>query len=404
VPPLRSAPRLLLWPLPALVVAFALAACSGETAIVVEVASPDLRVPDDVDQLRFDVTSTGGPMAGGTYPITRPWPHTLAVRPAMGRENDIVTVLVTGFKGGVEVARGTNMAPFVRGETVIVEVRLTRCAPGTCPPPPGDGGVDMGLDLGLDMGEPVDGGVDLGDVDAGMDAGTDLGVDLGTDLGADLGRDLGTDLGVDMGFDLGFDMGVDLGPPDLGVDMGRPRLVISELTTGPGTNEYVEIHNAGDAPFVVPATETLRVRYLTAAHNPSSSVIIPSGVMIPPGGFYLVGGSSYPTTGPVPPDQTGSLGLNELAGGHVVLSLGMTDLDRVGYGSATMPEGAAAPLPPTTAALERKAVASSTADSMSAGGADERRGNGHDTNNNASDFVVRPTKDPQNSSSPPEMP
>ncbi len=41
---------------------------------------------------------------------------------------------------------------------------------------------------------------------------------------------------------------------------------------------------------------------------------------------------------------------------------------------------------------------------MAAGGADELKGNGHDTNNNAADFVTRTMRDPQNASSPTEMP
>jgi hypothetical protein len=433
----------------------ALGACDGETVVIIEVSSSDLRAPEDVDQLRFEVTSTGGPMGGGTYPVAGPWPHTLAVRPAPGHEADIVSVVVLGLKEGVAVARGTNTAPFVRGETVIVEVRLSRCAPGACPPPPGDGGVDMGVDLGTDMGEapdggldsgePSDGGMDLGDLDAGTDMGVDLGGDLGTDFGVDagmdagvdsgrdlgtdfgtdagvdsgrdLGTDFGTDAGVDSGTDLGMDagmdagldsgmdLGVDSGPPDLGVDMGTPRVVLSEVTTGPGLDEFVELYNAGDAPAPVGG---FRIQY--RSQNGSSwetRATIPVGVVIPPGGYYLLAGSRY--TGTVAPDvpSAWTSGFSDTAG-HVRLMMGDVELDRVGWGSPAdmpmMPEGMFAPAPGAARSLERKAVETSTAESMSAGGADERRGNGFDSNDNARDFVVRDVKDPQNSTSPPEFP
>ena len=39
---------------------------------------------------------------------------------------------------------------------------------------------------------------------------------------------------------------------------------------------------------------------------------------------------------------------------------------------------------------------------MSTGGADALKGNGWDTNNNATNFVVRPTREPQSTSSAPE--
>jgi hypothetical protein len=39
---------------------------------------------------------------------------------------------------------------------------------------------------------------------------------------------------------------------------------------------------------------------------------------------------------------------------------------------------------------------------MGVGGDDEKAGNGHDTNVNVNDFVVRSARDPQNSKSAPE--
>jgi hypothetical protein len=81
-------------------------------------------------------------------------------------------------------------------------------------------------------------------------------------------------------------------------------------------------------------------------------------------------------------------------------------MDTVGYGTGDSAEGSA-PLTPVHAAgssFERKALSTSDATSMSAGGADELKGNGYDTNNNKNDFVTRTTRDPQNASSTAERP
>jgi hypothetical protein len=78
--------------------------------------------------------------------------------------------------------------------------------------------------------------------------------------------------------------------------------------------------------------------------------------------------------------------------------------DNLGWGSAFAPEGDAAPTPANAAgSLERKAALLSTAATME-GGTDATRGNGIDSDWNADDFVTRGGRDPQNSTSPPEVP
>ena len=77
----------------------------------------------------------------------------------------------------------------------------------------------------------------------------------------------------------------------------------------------------------------------------------------------------------------------------------------VGYGSLSDPalaEGASpAPAPSANGSIERKAYPSSNPSTM-VGGVDSAMGNGSDTNNNSSDFILRDTSDPQNASSDPE--
>jgi hypothetical protein len=148
----------------------------------------------------------------------------------------------------------------------------------------------------------------------------------------------------------------------------------------------------------------------------STRATLPTGATIPAHGFYLVsspaGATSY--TGPAANLQTASAMGLAATDGHVRLLLpGGTSAtlatsplvsDLVGYGAAAnVPETAPAPLPTWSSgqSLERKASATSTATSMSTG-ADALKGNGLDTNDNATDFVVRPTRQPQSTNSPAE--
>src|SRR5258706_16232894 len=94
--------------------------------------------------------------------------------------------------------------------------------------------------------------------------------------------------------------------------------------------------------------------------------------------------------------------------GHVrIIDASSVEVDKVGWGTAIDPEGGVdAPNHGTTAnnnSVERKALASSTADSLAAGGAHELLGNGQDTNNNGADYVFQSHgRNPQNSSTAPE--
>ncbi len=69
-----------------------------------------------------------------------------------------------------------------------------------------------------------------------------------------------------------------------------------------------------------------------------------------------------------------------------------------------MPSAAAPGHPAAGGSLERKAGREATSATMGSGGADELKGNGQDTNNNANDIVTRAARQPQNSASTPETP
>jgi len=390
-----------------------LAGCAGETGILVEVTSPDLVVPSDVDALRFEAVGPAGVMAQGVFPIASAWPHSLAIRPPEGDDSGSVSITVVGLKAGATVATTTVASSFRSGETSTVRVVLSRCVGAACMPM--DGGMDLGVDLGADAGELPDGGVDdLGSDDGGdVDLGSsDLGLgDLGTtDLGsADMGRvDLGRDAGPpDLGSDLGpLDLGVDLGASDLGTTPSLVgSLVISELATGrlSGSDEFVELYNRTAVPLDIGGV-TMGYRS-SAGASYLVRATVPAGTMLPAYSYYLIGSVGY--TGTPTPDlpMAWTSGFASAAG-HVNLARGTETIDLIGWGVAAIaPEGTAAPgfSTDTSRSYERKADAASSIASMTSG-ADIARGNGHDTNDNGADLIVRATRDPQNAASTAELP
>ena len=205
-------------------------------------------------------------------------------------------------------------------------------------------------------------------------------------------------------------------------------VVISELAAagaGGASDEFVELYNGGPSPVSVAGWKLLYRSATGATYSLIDTVA--AGATIPSHGFYLMGsgGSSgyqgMPALDQVVKTSAGAptaMGL-AAAAGHVRLGLpGVSDTpnlpdggvdvlvsDTVGYGSTAVgAETAPAPAPNFAGgqSLERKAKSSSTATSMATGGADATAGNNFDSNDNANDFVVRPTRQPQNLASAPE--
>jgi phosphatidylserine/phosphatidylglycerophosphate/cardiolipin synthase-like enzyme len=196
------------------------------------------------------------------------------------------------------------------------------------------------------------------------------------------------------------------------------RVVISEVYGGGGNsgstwkNDFVELYNPTNAPI---AMTNWSVQYASATGSfGTTNLHVFSGV-IQPKSYFLIqesqgaGGSvDLPT-----PDAAGILALSGTQG-KVALSAGTSPVsgptdpsvvDFVGYGAATMFEGSGpAPLLSNTTSAERKASATSTAATLGVGGSEEKSGNGWDTNDNANDFVVPTSINPQNSASPKEPP
>lgn len=206
--------------------------------------------------------------------------------------------------------------------------------------------------------------------------------------------------------------------PSVGRSQIATHVVISEVYGGGGNsgatykNDYVELYNPTGALVVM---TDWSIQYASATGSFGSANKTKFSGLIPSHGFFLVqeaqgaGGTvALPT-----PDAIGLIAMSS-SNGKVALASdtntvsGPTSanvVDFVGYGTANMYEGSGAvsALSNTTSA-ERKAQSTSTAASMSAGGADETLGNGWDSNNNGGDFVIRTSPEPQNTASPLEAP
>jgi phosphatidylserine/phosphatidylglycerophosphate/cardiolipin synthase-like enzyme/predicted extracellular nuclease len=184
-------------------------------------------------------------------------------------------------------------------------------------------------------------------------------------------------------------------------------VVISELTTGwaSGTDEFVELYNPTSSAI---SLSGWKMQYSSATNGATytDKTTLSAGASIPAHGFFLLAASLGQYTGTTTPDATFPSGLAAV-GGHVrFIDASAVEVDRVGWGTAVAPEGGggfAAPAPTTTASIERKASAGSTAASLATGGAEEFAGNGQDTNVNSSDFVLQTSgRKPQNTTNPPE--
>ncbi|HZI02403.1 MAG TPA: lamin tail domain-containing protein, partial [Archangium sp.] len=195
-----------------------------------------------------------------------------------------------------------------------------------------------------------------------------------------------------------------------------PHAVISEYASknlkADGTvnhdDEFIELHNPTDS--AIPLTGwKIEYKSTTSAAFGALAGLSLSG-SIPARGYYLIAQKTN-FTGTVTPDATYTTLTSHNGASLRLVDASGAVVDRLAWGTATTtgiePEVSPAPLIDNASAgssLERKAYSTSTAATMAAGGAHATRGNGTDSNNNANDFVVRPTRQPQNSSSAVEFP
>jgi len=179
-------------------------------------------------------------------------------------------------------------------------------------------------------------------------------------------------------------------------------VVISEIQTTGGTgatnDEFVELYNPTESAFNL---DNWKLTKKTTSGTETPIIDATMSGTIAAHGYFLIAHAVY--TGSVLPDQSYS-GPAILASNNTVLlynSQGVL-VDKVGMGTASDREGdpspaPAAPDPVANHAIERKASATSTSETMIT--TEATAGNGEDTDNNANDFVERILPDPQNTSS-----
>jgi Lamin Tail Domain/Collagen triple helix repeat (20 copies) len=161
---------------------------------------------------------------------------------------------------------------------------------------------------------------------------------------------------------------------------GGGSLRVNEIMTGmtgAAANEFVEIVNAGTTAADISG---YRLVYRSAAGTSDVALAtVPTGTSLGAGAFYLFGGSAY--AGAKPPDQSFSASLAASGGGVALRDPSGAIVDSIGYGDTTnaFVESHAAPAPPATA---------------SPGSSADRIPDGHDTDDNATDFTISATPTP----------
>jgi hypothetical protein len=114
----------------------ALGGCTGPRTEVLVVVDTDLRVPEELDEVRIDLLGPGGEprRAQGSVETAADLPKTLGIVDATNREMRSVHVTVTGLRRGANVVQRRAEFVFVPTETRILRIDLLRACVGvSCP-------------------------------------------------------------------------------------------------------------------------------------------------------------------------------------------------------------------------------------------------------------------------------
>lgn len=183
---------------------------------------------------------------------------------------------------------------------------------------------------------------------------------------------------------------------------GNPaKILISEFSSGYLGYGFVELYNSSSTSVNL-ANWKLQYSYPGIESWTDFATILTGSTTIAGYKYYLLAPNSYPE-GKDCAYSSSSPSMMP-SGGHIrLVDPAGNEIDKLGWGSAVSPEGAAAQaLTAGTYSLERKALGNSTLSTMIYGGSDYYSGNGFDTNNNSLNFIQRSSPEPQNTSSNPE--
>ena len=180
---------------------------------------------------------------------------------------------------------------------------------------------------------------------------------------------------------------------------------ISGVGSGNSDNDFVEFYNPTSLPFDLNGHRL--VKRTGSSPNDTTLKSWTTSAVIPARGYYLWSNSSIAMIISADTSTTGTIA----ASNSIALRQGSEDtgtlVDSLSWNSASqsLKEGTEfSPNPSGGQSMERKAYLTSNAPAMGSAGTDELKGNGFDSNNNATDFYLRTVSQPQNSSSLTETP
>lgn len=197
---------------------------------------------------------------------------------------------------------------------------------------------------------------------------------------------------------------------DFGDDGLADHVVISEIQlrapgTGNADKDFVELYNPTDLSIDISGWR-LRNRTSSGTQDPDL-IQFPASTSIAAHSFLLWSNSNNGYAESVGADAQSTEAIADNNSIALTMSDGTTVTDGVGWGSlsnAQYTEGTVPSTLATSKSYERKALPTSGESDMEAGGIDEFKGNGFDSDTNSADFIIRDNPDPQNSGSATETP
>ena len=178
-------------------------------------------------------------------------------------------------------------------------------------------------------------------------------------------------------------------------------IVISEIQIAgdSSNNDFIELYNPTSVDINL--GDMKLVKRTGPSSTDDSIEAFTNTDIIPAHGFYLWCNTSLEEILECDDVSTNTISNNNSIGLRYEPSDTGVLIDSVTFGTPDYPLGESSFLiaPDTLISVERKAKIDSTANSMQSGGIDEFEGNGHDSDNNSSDFINRSTPQPQNSNS-----
>jgi len=181
-------------------------------------------------------------------------------------------------------------------------------------------------------------------------------------------------------------------------------LLISEIQLSGTTSddEFVELYNPTALP--VDLTGWRLARKTSATSSGILNLVSSMSGLLQPHHYFLIANPHFSNVS-TPADMWYSATSSALAANNTVILFsdsGTSIVDKVGMGTANDKEQNTIPNPGTGQSIERKANSLATNTTMQIGGTDEFNGNGFDTDDNESDFILRAIPQPQNQANPEE--